>query len=95
VIRHILLIKLRPDATDEQVDAFLREIAAVSFVGRSNVVVGRDLGLRPGNCDVAVSNDFPDVDTYKAWTEDPSHQRVRIDCLEPIAADIARCLIAV
>jgi hypothetical protein len=95
VIRHILLIKLADDATSEQVEAFMREIAAVPFPGRSNVVVGRDLGWRPGNLDLAVSNDFPDEPTYHAWVDDPAHNKVRSDYLEPIAASIARCLIEV
>ena len=95
MIRHILLIKLKPEATAGQVDAFMREIAAVQFPGRSNVVVGSDLGIRPGNFDLAVSNDFPDEPAYRAWGDDPAHIKVRADYLQPIAAEIARCLFTV
>ena len=95
VIRHILLIKLKPEATSAQVEAFMREIAAVPFPDRTNIVVGRDLGIRPGNFDLAVSNDFPDEAAYRAWGEHPAHNTVRTDYLQPIAADFARCLLEV
>jgi hypothetical protein len=95
LLRNILLISLRPEATPAQVDDFLREIVAVPFAGRCNVVVGRDLGVRPGNRDLAVSNDFPDLATYTRWAEDAAHQHVRTAYLEPIAGDIARCLIEI
>jgi Stress responsive A/B Barrel Domain len=95
MIRHILLIKLKPEATPGQVEAFMREIAAIAFPGRTNVVVGRDLGLRPGNFDLAVSGDFQDEPTYRAWRDDATHAEVRANHLQPIAADIVRCLFEV
>lgn len=42
----------------EQVDAFADAIVSLPFPGRSNIVVGRNIGLRPGNMDLALSNDF-------------------------------------
>ena len=54
----------------------------------SNVVVGQDIGVRPGNMDLMVSNDFPDEATYQAWGDDRAHARVRAELLHPIA----RCL---
>lgn len=95
MLRHILLIRLKPDATDEQVDAFARAIGSLPFPGRENVVVGRDIGVRPGNMDLAVSNDFPDEATYRAWGADPDHARVRAELLAPIAERIERCLFLV
>lgn len=92
VLRHTLLVRLKPEATDEQVDAFMNEIGSLPFPGRSNVVVGRDIGIRPGNMDLAVSNDFPDEATYRAWVEDPGHARIRTDLLAPIADRLERCL---
>jgi hypothetical protein len=95
MIRHILLVRLKPEASSEQVDAFMEAIKSVPFPGRSNVVVGRDLALRPGNMDLAVSNDFPDEGTYRAWGEDAEHARVRTELLAPIADRIERCLFQV
>ena len=59
------------------------------------VVVGRDTGARPGNMDLAVSNDFPDEAACRALGEDPEHVRVRGELLAPIAERIERCLFPV
>ena len=49
MFRHILLIRLKPGVTSEQVDAFARAITDLPFPGRQNVVIGRDTGDRPGS----------------------------------------------
>lgn len=85
MLRHILLIRSKPQASAEQVDAFVQAIASLSFPGRSNVVVGRDIGVPPGNMDLMVSNDLPDEATYRAWGDDRAHARVRAELLHPIA----------
>jgi Stress responsive A/B Barrel Domain len=95
MLRHILLIRLRPGVTTPQVDAFARAIESVPFPGRRNVIVGRDIGARPGNMDLAVTNDFPDEAAFRAWGEDPEHIRVRSELLAPIAERIERCLFLV
>lgn len=92
VLRHILLIRLKQGVTTEQVDAFAQAIASLPFPGRRNIVVGRDIRVRPGNMDLAVSNDFPDEATYRAWGEDLEHAKVRSELLAPIAERIERCL---
>ncbi len=71
MLRHILLIRLEPGVSAEQVDAFARAIESVPFPGRHNVIVGQDIRVRPGNMDLAVSNDFPDEATFRAWADDP------------------------
>lgn len=92
MLRHILLIRLKPGVTDEQVGAFVAAIGSVPFPRRSNIVAGRDIGIRPGNMDLAVSNDFPDEAAYREWGEYPEHVRVRAEFLTPIAERIERCL---
>ena len=92
MLRHILLIRLKPEVTTEQVDAFVQAIESLPFPGRHNTVVGRDIGVRPGNMDLAVSNDFPDDATFRAWGNDPEHAQVRSELLAPIAERIERCL---
>lgn len=92
MLRHILLIRLKPGVTAEQVDAFARAIEAMPFPGRHNVVVGRDVGVRPGNMDLAVSNDFSDEAAFQAWGDHPEHVQVREELLSPIAERIERCL---
>jgi hypothetical protein len=92
VLRHVLLIRLKPGVSGEQVDAFMEAIESLPFPGRQNVVVGRDIAVRPGNMDLAVSNDFPDEATFEAWGEDAQHVIVRNELLAPIAERIERCL---
>jgi hypothetical protein len=92
VLRHTLLIRLKPGVTDEQADAFITAINAVPFPGRSNPVAARDIGIRPGNMDLVVSSDFPDEATYRAWGQDPAHDKIRQELLAPIAERIERCL---
>ena len=92
VLRHILMVRLKPDVTAQQVDAFMQAIESLPFPGRQNVVVGRDIGARPGNMDLTVSNDFPDEATFEAWGSDPQHVGVRNELLVPIAERIERCL---
>lgn len=95
MLRHILLIRLEPGVSAEQVDAFARAIESVPFPGRHNVIVGQDIRVRPGNMDLAVSNDFPDEATFRAWADDPEHAQVRNEFLSPIAERIERCLFSV
>jgi hypothetical protein len=95
MLRHILLIRLKPGVSTEQVDAFVLAIESVPFPGRHNVVVGRDIGVRQGNMDLAVSNDFPDEATFQAWGDDPEHAQVREKFLSPIAERVERCLFPV
>jgi hypothetical protein len=95
VLRHILLVSLKPGVTAEQVDAFMQAIESLPFPGRQNVVVGRDIAARPGNMDLAVSNDFPDEATFHAWGDDPQHVTVRNELLSPIASRIERCLFSI
>ncbi|MBO0713644.1 MAG: Dabb family protein [Acidimicrobiales bacterium] len=91
MIRHVLLFRLKPGVTDEQVDHMRAALAAIPFAGRSSFVFGRDLGLREGNMDVAVISDFPDEATYKAWADDPEHRRVTAESVSPLVERLERC----
>jgi hypothetical protein len=89
------MVRLKAGVADDQVESFMQAIGTLPFPGRNNVVVGRDIGSRAGNMDLAVSNDFPDEATYRSWGEDPRHQKVRDELLAPIAERIERCLFLV
>jgi hypothetical protein len=73
----------------------MQAIGSLAFPGRTNVVIGRDIGVRAGNMDVAVTNDFPDQATFAAWGDDPQHVKVRNELLAPIAERIERCLFSI
>ena len=92
VIRSILLIKFTPEATDEQIEAFGRALAAVPFEGRRHFEFHRDIRLTDDAMDAAVIADFDDEQTYRAWVADPGHHEVRSRYLDPIRAQRDRIL---
>lgn len=55
---------------------------------------GRDLGLREGGWDFAITNDWADTEFYRAYDTDPEHNRLRHDMIAPICAHIARTQIS-
>jgi heme-degrading monooxygenase HmoA len=95
MIRHVLLFRLKPGITEDQVEQMRAALARIPFEGRSNFVFGRDLGLREGNMDIAVLSDFPDEETYKAWANDPEHRRVTAELVSPLVERLERCQIPV
>ena len=95
MVRHILLIKLKPGTSEEQVDALRDALAGIQFERRRNHVFAHDLGLREGNADIAIMADFDNEDDYNEWSEFPPHDRVRKELLEPIAERRERCQIEI
>jgi hypothetical protein len=85
MIRHLLLIKLKPGTTEEQIEAFRSALATVPFEGRKNALFARDLGIREGNADIVIMNDFDNEEIFHAWEADPNHDRGRQEFLAPIA----------
>ncbi len=63
----------------------------MSCPGRTAFTMGPDLGLRPGNYDVAIVADFDDVDSYQAYDTDPDHDRIRRELIAPISERMERC----
>jgi hypothetical protein len=91
VIRHVVLVELTKDATGEQVERVRAELIALDCPGRLAFSMGADLGLRPGNMDLAWVADFADTLAYQAYDNDPEHVRIRRDLVAPIAARLERC----
>ena len=84
VIRHIVLLKLNEHATPELLDRIDAELRGLDAPGRINFEMGRDLGLRDGNMDLAITNDFETVEDYKAYDHDDDHERIRHAYIHPI-----------
>lgn len=88
MLTHIVVIPLVEEATPEQVDALVAGLeslpAQIDAIG--TYTVGRDLGLFPGNAQVAVVATFADADAVRAYIEHPAHQQVVKDLIEPISA---------
>jgi hypothetical protein len=53
--------------------------------------MGTDLGLRPGNLDLALVADFESVEAFTAYDQDEEHGRIRRDLVAPVTDRIERC----
>ena len=86
MIRHVVLITLRPDSPPG---------AAISIVealrGLPNVVpsirdyqAGVDLGIVPGNATVAATATFADEAGYLEYRDHPAHRSVIQEYIDPV-----------
>ncbi|GAA3632953.1 hypothetical protein GCM10022223_59110 [Kineosporia mesophila] len=90
MIRNVVTGRLKPDADTTLLDEGLAGILALGIPGMTDVKVGRDAGLRPGNWDFTIVADFADVAAYRAYDEDEEHNRLRREIFGPLSAEIAR-----
>ncbi|GLY33592.1 Dabb family protein [Kineosporia sp. NBRC 101731] len=90
MIRNVVTGRLKPDADIALLDEGLAGIVALGIPGMTDVKVGRDAGLRPGNWDFTIVADFSDVAAYRAYDEDEEHNRLRREIFGPLSAEIAR-----
>lgn len=97
MLRHVALFKFVPDVTDSQISALEAGLAtlpaAIPAIRRYEF--GRDASLADGNHDFAVVADFDDVDGWRAYSTDETHQRVSADHVRPIVDSFVRVQYAV
>jgi len=90
VIRNVVLGRLRPGVEREQVEPALAAIVALQPAGLIDCRVGTDLRLRDGAWDFAITSDFVDEASYRAYDVDEEHNRIRSEMFGPLCSDIAR-----
>ena len=95
MIRNVVLGRLRPDADPAQLEAGLSALRAMLIDGMVALDCGRDLGLRDGNFDYAVTADLVDEAAYRRYDEDEEHNRIRRELLGPVSEQIVRVQFAV
>ena len=95
MIRNVVMGRLRPGADTDLLEEGLAGVRALSIEGMTDVKVGRDAALRPGNWDYTITADFADVAAYRAYDEDEEHNRLRREIFGPLSAEIARIQIEV
>src|ERR1039458_8690698 len=91
MIRHVVMFRWTPEATEEQkqqVAAELRRLPALLPVLRA-YRVGPDLGLVEGNFEFAVVADFDDLEGYQVDREKPQAREIIGRFIQPIAAQRA------
>ena len=91
MFRHIALFRFVPDVTDAQRQAMVDGLATLpaAIPQIRSYVTGPDAGLSDGNWDFAVVADFDDVEDWRAYTADATHQQVIVEHIRPIVAERA------
>jgi hypothetical protein len=86
VIRHTVVFRFAEGTTPEQVEAI--RSALLTLPGRipevRSLSAGSDLSLREGNGDFAVVASFDDEAGWRAYQNDPEHQRIIAELIGPV-----------
>lgn len=97
MIRNVVMGRLRTVPSDAErgadvarLEQGLAAIGALRFPGLLSMRLGRDLDLRAGSWDFAITNDWVDVESYRRYDLDDEHNRIRRDVFAVICADLAR-----
>lgn len=88
MLRHVVVFTWSDDADEERRAATLAELSRLpeTVGGMTAFAVGPDAGLREGNASAALVADFPDVEAWRRYSEDPVHLKVIADHVTPILA---------
>lgn len=91
MIRHVVLFRWKPEATEEQKKQAAAEVAKLPSMVPSvlGFASGSDIGVNQGNFEFAVTADFENEDGYLAYRDDPGHRRVVAGYIVPILAERA------
>src|SRR4051812_50053652 len=88
MLRHVVLFTWSDHA---DADRRATSVAALRRLpeevgGMTAFAVGDDLGLREGNAHTALVADFPDVEAYRRYAQDPAHLAVIAEHITPYLA---------
>lgn len=88
MFRHVLLLTMRDDVDESQVDALIEALRALPAQIPEIVSyrVGRDLGLRDDTADVALVAEYADEASWRTYLAHRAHRAVVADHVEPIVA---------
>lgn len=95
MIRNVVVGRLRDGVELREVQPGLDAIAALDSPGRVACRVGTDLRLREQPWDFAITNDWADEASYRAYDLDAEHNRIRRDLFAPLCEQIVRVQFAV
>ena len=87
MIRHVVVISWKPEATAEQKQQASDDLATLPPLmnGLRNYVFGPDAGITDGNADFAIVADFDDAASYVAYRDHPAHVDVDKRSIAPIS----------
>jgi hypothetical protein len=89
MIRHTVLFRWTPEATDEQKQRVADELVKLPPIVGSvrSFVIGSDAGFAEGNFDFAVTADFDDEAGFVSYRDAPAHREVITRHIRPILAE--------
>lgn len=90
MIRNVVVFKIKPGTSDADIDRVCDALLGLQVPGLLNLSIGRDAGLREGNLDIALVSDLADEEAYRAYDNDPEHNRIRRELVAPIAERVER-----
>lgn len=91
MIRNVVVGRVRPNVSAEQVEAALQALRDLRIDGvELDLVAGLDLGLRDGNASYSITVDLMDIHAYRVYDLDDEHNRIRREMFAPISASIER-----
>ncbi len=90
MIRSVVLFSVKEGTRPGELDAVVRAMEAITFVGCSRWELVRDLKLRAGNLPYAFVSEFDDEAAYRAYDTHDEHNRIRRELLAPIVEKLER-----
>ena len=90
MIRNVVVGKLKPGVDLAAVEPALAAVAALRPDGLLDSRLGTDLRLREQGWDFAITSDFVDEASYRAYDQDAEHNRIRAELFAPICEQIVR-----
>jgi hypothetical protein len=88
MIRHVVVFTWSPAADAERRAATVEALRRLrqDVGGMASLVVADDAGLSDGNADTVLIADFPDVEAYHRYAQDPVHLAVIAEHVRPYLA---------
>jgi hypothetical protein len=88
MLRHVVCLQFKPEATAADRHAIANALAALParIPQLRDYRCGTDAGIAEGNFDFAVVADVDDVEGFAAYRDDPEHQRIIAELIRPILA---------
>ena len=85
MIRHVVVFTWSPTADAERLATTLEALRGLrrDVGGMTSLVVADDAGLSDGNADTVLIADFPDVEAYYRYAQDPVHLAVIAEHVRP------------
>lgn len=79
MIRHCVLFQFAPGTTEEQVDAYERDLVeyVASLDGVISYRIGRDAGINPNTYDFSIVAEFEDTAAFRRYFDGDRHLEIQ------------------